>query len=260
MKLEALTTHLAKDMSIKKVCIIAQNYAYGQQIRKSAREYLAKKRPGITIVGDDLHPIGQVKDFSPYIAKIKASGADVVLMGNWGPDFTLLVKAAKEAGLNTPLHAFSAIQYGAPTPVGESGVGRLFSIFPWHANNEGFQGVDYVDAYKKKHNEDFFIMSSRTIFTMMGQAIRNTKSVDPVKVAFALEGMKIDGPVGQIEMRKEDHQVQQPLYLLSWDKVNGKDVKYDMENTGFEWKTVKKIDAYVAAQPTSCQMKRPARS
>lgn len=50
------------------------------------------------------------------------------------------------------------------------------------------------------------------------------------------------------------------LYLLSWDKVNGKDVKYDMESTGLGWKTEKKIDAYVAAQPTSCQMKRPGRA
>jgi branched-chain amino acid transport system substrate-binding protein len=39
--------------------------------------------------------------------------------------------------------------------------------------------------------------------------------------------------------------------------VNGKDVKYDQENTGYGWKTVRKIETYVAAQPTSCQMKRP---
>ena len=259
MKLEALTSYMAKDESIKNVYIIGQNYAYGQQIRKSAKEYLNRKRPDIKIVGDDLHPIGQVKDFAPYVAKIKSSGADVVLTGNWGPDFTLLIKAAKDAGLTIPFYAFSAIQYGAATPVGEGGVGRLMSMYPWHANNEGFYGNDYVDSFRKKHNEDFFVMSSRTIVAMLSQAIKDARSPDPVKVAFALEGMKIKGPVGDIEMRKDDHQVQQALYILSWAKVNGKDVKYDMENTGFGWKTEKKVDSYVAAQPTSCQMKRPAR-
>ena len=57
---------------------------------------LAAKRPDIEIVGDELHPLFKVSDFSPYIAKIKASGADTVITGNWGPDFALLLKAAAE--------------------------------------------------------------------------------------------------------------------------------------------------------------------
>ena len=40
-----------------------------------------------------------MKDFAPYVAKIKASGADTVITGNWGNDLSLLVKAAKDAGL-----------------------------------------------------------------------------------------------------------------------------------------------------------------
>jgi branched-chain amino acid transport system substrate-binding protein len=52
--------------------------------------------------------------------------------------------------------------------------------------------------------------------------------------------------------------LQQPLYIATWVKTNGKDIKYDQENTGYGWKTDQKIDAFVAAQPTSCQMKRPS--
>ena len=63
---------------------------------------------------------------------------------------------------------------------------------------------------------------------------------------------------GEIEMRKTDHQLQQPLYIANWAKQNGKDVKYDQENTGYGWKIEQKIDSYVAAQPTSCSMKRPS--
>ena len=36
------------------------------------------------VVGDELIPLGKVKDFSPYITKIKASGAQALLTGNWG--------------------------------------------------------------------------------------------------------------------------------------------------------------------------------
>ena len=91
MKMEALTTYLAMDKSIKKVYIIGQNYAHGHQVTRAAKEYLKRKRPDIEIVGDDLHPIGSVKDFSPYVAKISASGADTVITSNWGSDLALLV-------------------------------------------------------------------------------------------------------------------------------------------------------------------------
>ena len=49
-----------------------------------AKKMLAAKRPDIEIVGDELHPLQKITDFSPYIAKIKASGADSVITGNWG--------------------------------------------------------------------------------------------------------------------------------------------------------------------------------
>jgi branched-chain amino acid transport system substrate-binding protein len=91
---------------------------------------------------------------------------------------------------------------------------------------------------------------------MLAKAMKDSKSTNPIKVAYALEGMKAKSLNGEVEMRKTDHQIQQPLYIATWTKVNGRDVKYDQENTGYGWKTDQKIDSYVAAQPTSCQMKR----
>jgi branched-chain amino acid transport system substrate-binding protein len=52
--------------------------------------------------------------------------------------------------------------------------------------------------------------------------------------------------------------LQQPLYVTTWVKTNGKTVKFDQENTGYGWRTDQKVDAYVASQPTSCSMKRPS--
>ncbi len=75
MKVEALTNYMAKDQAIKKVFVLGQDYAHGQQLAKAVTATLPKKRPDVQIVGKDLHPFGKVKDFSPYVAKIKASGA-----------------------------------------------------------------------------------------------------------------------------------------------------------------------------------------
>src|SRR3546814_20524119 len=59
---------------IKKVYLINQDYSFGQGVRKVATEMIKAKRPDIQIVGDELHPVAKITDFSPYIAKIKASG------------------------------------------------------------------------------------------------------------------------------------------------------------------------------------------
>ena len=259
MRVEALTTFMAKDMSIKRLYLINQNYDYGHQIQSAVKRYLKRKRPDIQIVGDDLHPIGRVKDFSPYIAKIKASGADTVFTGNWGNDFAFLAKAAKEASLNVVFYGVQPTGTGVATVMGAAGVGHVKTALSWHANNETFSGKNIVEAYKKKYNEDFTSIGPYNMLAVLGAAVKASKSADPVKLAFAMEGVRVKSLNGEIEMRASDHQLQQPLYIAEWVKVNGKDTKYDLENTGFGWKTIQRVNAYVATQPTSCQMKRPAK-
>jgi len=257
-KMEAMTSFMEKNQNIKKVYIIGQNYAFGHQVTRAAKEYLKRKRPDIQIVGDDLHPIGQVKDFSPYVAKMKASGADTIITGNWGADLALLIKAAKDANLEANFYTYYASTTGVPTAMGPAGAERVKYVGYWNVNNEKFTGKDIVEGYKKKYNDDYYVLATYTSLNMLGQAIKQAKSTDPVKVALAMEGMKLTSLNGEVEMRKSDHQLQQPLYISTWTKVNGKDVKFDQENTGYGWKTDVKFDAHVGAQPTSCQMKRPS--
>lgn len=118
IKLQAITDFIKDQPSIKKVYLINQDYAHGHVISKVTKEMLAKKRPDIEIVGDDLHPIGKVKDFSPYVAKIKASGADTVITGNWGNDLSLLVKAGRDAGLDVDYLTYYGGGLGAPSAIG----------------------------------------------------------------------------------------------------------------------------------------------
>jgi branched-chain amino acid transport system substrate-binding protein len=259
MRVEAMTSYMIKDKNIKKVYLINQDYAYGHQVRQAAKENLKRKRPDIEIVGDDLHPVGQVKDFSPYVAKIKASGADTIFTGNWGNDVAFLAKAAKDSGLNVNIYGIQVSGTGVPTVMGASGVGRVKTVGAWHANNETSAGKEIVIAYKKKYNEDYTTVGPYNTLAAVGKAIKMVKNTDPVKVAYALEGIKATGLNGEIEMRASDHQLQQPLYIMGWVKADVEDVRFDQENTGFGWKTVEKLDTFVATQPTSCQMKRPGK-
>ena len=259
MKMEALTAYMAKDQSIKKVYLINQDYAFGRSVDKAAQEYLKRKRPDIQIVGSDFHPLAQVRDFSPYVAKIKAAGADTVITGNWGADMALLIKAAKDAGLNANFYTYYAGTTGVPTAMGASGADRVKIVANWIPNTENFRGGDMVEGFLKKYNDDYYTAQTYIGIQLLSEAMKKAGSTDPVKVAFALEGLKLNSINGDIEMRATDHQLQQNVFIATWSKADGKAVKYDNENTGYGFKLQQMVPAYVAAQPTSCQMKRPAK-
>jgi branched-chain amino acid transport system substrate-binding protein len=261
MKMEALTTELAKNKAIRKVYLINQNYSFGQAVSRAAKADLKRKRPDIEIVGDDLHPLGQVKDFAPYVAKIKAAGADTVITGNWGNDMSLLVKAAKDAGLNVTFYTYYAGFAGVATAVGEAGIDRMKQITEWHTNVPSKELERVNSEFKKKYNLDWWFLRVHTGMNMLAEAMKRAKSSDPVKVAQQLSGMKHTTEFGEVEMRAADHQMIQPLYISTFvrsaAKGGPKDVRFDVENTGYGFRTDVRIEPYVSAQPTSCQMKRP---
>ena len=256
MKMEAMSSFMAEQKDIKKVYLLNQNYSHGHQVAKYAKETLARKRPDIKIVGEDLHPIAQVRDFAPYIAKIKASGADTVITGNWGSDLSLLVKAAMEGGYNGKIFTYYTGVTGTPTALGTNGAGRVYQIAYSHYNMGG-QMQKWQDEFKKKYNDDFYTGATIRIYEMLGAAMAKAKSTDPVKVARAMEGLKVNSFNGEVEMRKTDHQLQQPLYMSVWEKASAK-YPYSPENTGMTLVSLKEYPNYVSSTPTSCQMKRPA--
>ncbi|KQV89303.1 branched-chain amino acid ABC transporter substrate-binding protein [Pelomonas sp. Root1237] len=255
MKMEALTTFMKDQADVKKVFLLNQNYAHGHQVAKYAKEMLARKRPDVQIVGEDLHPLAQVRDFAPYVAKIKASGADTVITGNWGSDLALLVKAANEAGYNGKFFTYYTGVTGTPTALGTGGAGRVFQVAYSHYNLGG-QAQKDAEEYNKKFNDDMYTLSVQHIYSLLSQAMANAKSTDPVKVAAAMEGLTVKSFNGEVTMRKTDHQLQQPLFISVWQKADAK-YPYSPEKTGMTLAPVKMYDSYVSSTPTSCQMKRP---
>jgi branched-chain amino acid transport system substrate-binding protein len=261
MKMESLTSWMAQNKSIKKVYLINQDYSFGHAVKKAAREMLNRKRPDIDIVGDDLHPLGQVKDFAPYVAKMKQAGADTVITGNWGSDIALLIKAARDAGLTAVFYTYYGGGLGALPAIGEAAEGRVKQVTEWHENVVPNKTEKFAVSFEKKYKVDFYYLRVRTMMLMLADAMNKAKSDSPKEVGLALEGMRFEGDTGEVEMRKTDHQLIQPLYLSTVYKIASKggpkEVKYDVENTGMGFKTDARLEGYTSAQPTSCQMKRP---
>jgi branched-chain amino acid transport system substrate-binding protein len=265
MRLEALGSALEKAPAVKSVYIIGQNYSFGQQVSRGAKSVLARRRPDIRIVGDELHPIGQVKDFAPYIAKIRASGADTVITGNWGNDLALLVKAAREAALDVNFYTFYAGSLGAVTAIGDAGAGRVKQVNEWHSNVPSREVDEWARRYRSRTGEDWYFYRVSTLVGMLNAALAKTGPAglaDPAKVARALEGARYRTALGEVEMRASDHQLLQPLFISTLVRTaargGDKAVRHDIENTGLGFSTDARLESWVSAQPTSCQMQRPA--
>lgn len=261
MKLEAITNYLKTQSNVKKVFIIGQNYSHGQQVSAYTKALLKAKRPDIKIVGDDLHPIGTVKDFSPYVAKIKASGADTVITGNWGNDMALLAKSAKDAGLQARFYTFYAGGLGTPYAIGAAGEGKIVQVTEWHMNiaNNGLEkfALDFNKKYSPNGQMDFYYGRVNTMMDMLAAAMNKAKSNDPKAVALALEDMTFKSGYGDVYMRRGDHQLVQPLTLSIFSKAGTPGVKYEVEKTGYGFKTIANMSAEAADQPNTCVMERP---
>lgn len=255
MKAKAIASFLEKQPDVKKVFLLNQNYSHGHQVAKFAKDFIAKTRPDIEFVGEDLHPLAQVRDFAPYISKVKASGADAVITGNWGSDLSLMVKAAADGGYDGKFITYYAGVIGTPAALGSNGAGKVYSISYTDQNASGpFREAD--DAFKARFpNEFFFTGSILHIYNALGEAMAKAKSTDPVKVAAAMEGLKFKSFNGDVEMRASDHQLQQPLYMSVWQKLEGNEV--NLEKTGMTFKKVQEFPSDVSSTPTTCQMKRP---
>ncbi len=258
IKMEALTNYVKGVPSIKKVYLINQDYSFGQSVRTEARKMLAAKRPDVQIVGDELHPLLKITDFAPYIAKIKASGADSVITGNWGQDIALLLKAAADAGLKVNWYTYYAGGAGGPTAIKQTGLDHQVFQINEGIPNAGYQpAVDYEKAFRAKVGLSLWYPRAVNQMRMFKLAAEKAKSVDPVKVAAALEGLEfdvLDG--GKGVMRKDDHQFLQPISISSFGSRTDKE-PFDEEGTGWGWKEIAKIDTPQATVPTTCKMKRP---
>jgi branched-chain amino acid transport system substrate-binding protein len=259
MRMSALMQVLKTDRKVKSVYLIGQDYSFGQAVLREARHQIGVQRPDMHIVGDELHPVGRVKDFLPYATKIKASGAHAVITGNWGNDLTLLVKAARELGYDGKFYTFYGNALGAPAAMGQAGVGRVVAVADWLPNVQGKASADFYKAFRQRFpqpSDDYVHMRMQLMIEALVQAIEKAGTVDAVPVAHALEQVKLSQFGQKGFMRAADHQFQQALVVGQMDHQGEPGVAFDVEGSSYGFRVIKSLTPEAAQMPTSCQMQR----
>ncbi len=260
MRMTALMQVLKGDKGVKTAYLIGQDYSFGQAVLREARRQIGEQRPDMKIVGEELHPVGRVKDFLPYAAKIKASGAQAVITGNWGNDLTLLVKAAREVGFEGKFYTFYGNALGAPAAIGEAGVGRVVAVADWLPNVPGKESQAFYKAFRErfaKPQEDYVHLRMQLMVEALAQAIDKAGSTEPVAVALQLEKTKVSMAGQGGFMRAEDHQFQQPLVVGLMQRQGDPGVPFDVEGSGYGFKVIQTLKPEQARLPHTCKMVRP---
>ena len=260
MRMGALMQVLKQDRAVHSVYLIGQDYSFGQAVLREARIQLGLQRPDVKVVGDELHPVGRVKDFLPYASKIKASGAQAVITGNWGNDLTLLVKAAREAGYEGKFYTFYGNALGAPAALSEAGVGKVLAVAEWLPNVPGKASDEFVQSFRQrfpKPADDYVHVRMQMMIEALAQSIEKAGHTEPQAVALQLEKAQVSlaGQTGR--MRAADHQFQQPLVVGVMAQQGDQGVKYDVEGSGYGFKVIRQLSAEQASRPTTCNMVRP---
>ena len=259
MRMAALMQVVQADKSLQKIYLIGQDYSFGQAVLSEARKQLKAQRPDVQIVGDELHAVGRVKDFVPYAVKIKQSGAQAVMTGNWGNDLTLLVKAAREVGYEGRFYTFYGNALGAPAALGDAGVGKVIAVADWLPNlpSEGSEKF-YRDFRQRfpKPEDDYVHMRMQLMVETLARSMEKAGSTDATQVARAMEGMTVELAGRQGTVRAQDHQFQQSIVVGMMERKGTPGVQFDVEGSGYGFRVIKEIAAAQAEQPTSCQMRR----
>ena len=258
IKMDALTDVIKANADIKKIYLIGQDYSFGKAVAAAAERMLKDKRPDIEIVGNELHPIGKVKDFTPYARKIVASGADAMITGNWGSDMVGLGKAVIEGGFKKPIYTYYAATDGITKTFGEAGVGVVKLVGEGQLNPPVSDRADqYTKAFKAKNPEtDIGQPRITNVIEMLAKAIETAGSAtDVVAVGKALEGMEHEAMFGgMVKMRPEDHQLIQNVNIVAHAKEG---VTNDYDNSGFGLVKESTVEMASADSATTCKMERP---
>lgn len=259
MRMAALMEVIKDDKAVHSAYLIGQDYSFGQAVLRQARRQLGMQRPDVRIVGDELHPVGRVKDFAPYAVKIKQSGAQAVITGNWGNDLMLLVKAAREAGYEGRFYTFYGNALGAPAALGDAGVGKVLAVADWLPNVPTAESRAFYQSFRQRFprpQDDYVHMRMQLMIEALAQSLEKAGSTDTVAVAHALEHARVQLAGRSGSMRAADHQFQQSLVVGMMDKRGSAGVDFDVEGSGYGFKVVREISAARAEMPSQCQMKR----
>ncbi len=227
----AAAVALAKKPYVK-YWICGDDYEYGHAIADAVFNNLKRLNPKVQLLGKSWWKLGE-PDFTPYITQIMAAKPDFIIVATGGSGMVNFQKAAKATGLASkiPFYQHTANELGTLLPQGKNapegvyGTSNYLFYFPDTPANKAF-AEEFRKAYKRYPKAS--ALTGYLTAQFIAEGYKKAGKLDKEALIKALEGMKIDSPVGPIAIRACDHQLELPTYF----GITKKDAKYDFLVSG----------------------------
>lgn len=209
----AMINQWAKNLPGKTYAVMAADYVWGRDSGESFKK--AAEAMGKTVPLTLYAPLG-TKDFSPYIAQLKAANVDAIWVAETGRDAIAFVKQAEEFGLipKTKLVGHSLILNFMINATGKALEGTPGTT-GYTPDIDNARNKAFVSAWRAKFNrlptdnEGQAYNGAQVMF----EGVKLSKSVKPEDVSKALRGAQIDSIYGNVTMRAADNQLLLPNYV-----------------------------------------------
>lgn len=257
MRMKAMADFVKKTPEIKKIYFLNPDYSFGHQWTTYGKQLIRAARPDVQFVGEDFFQTGAVKDFSPYVAKVKAAGADTVVSGNWGNDMALMIRAAGDSGHHLRVLTHSTANKTTMIALSVAKTVRLSMVGDWYPGADNPALTAQANDFEAKYKEPFYLARLSVATELLVKGIEKANSTEPLKIALALEDLSYKSVVGDVRMRKDDHQFLSPQTIYTSYPVDGKVVKRGFDGTDYGFVKETRSSAQDLTLPNQCAMKRP---
>ena len=219
-----------------KIYLLNQDYNFGRACADGFKKFFIRvKGPNQSIVGEEYHPLQKVQDFGPSITKIEASGAEVVITGDWGQDLRLLLQQGKGLGWKVRTGQYFLNDPVVMQAVKEAAVGHI-TADAYHITIDTPENKAYLQEWRKFYPNaplsykypDFVVTRAVNAILWIGDVINRAGSLDTDKLIKTWEAAKFKAVWGEVEMRACDHQMLTPGFVsqvLEPDQIPS-DVRY----------------------------------
>jgi branched-chain amino acid transport system substrate-binding protein len=199
-----------------KFYLLNQDYNFGRAAADGFKKKFNKiKTANQTIVGDEYHPLQKVQDFGPYVTKIMASGAEVVMTGDWGQDLRLFLQQGAALGWKVKVGNYFLDDPNVMQAVGKSALGQI-TADAYLCTVDTKENRAFIKDWRAKHPTapisyrfpTLTVARCANAVMWLGDVLKRAGGLETDKVVKAWEGSKFKTVWGvEVEMRACDHQM-----------------------------------------------------
>jgi branched-chain amino acid transport system substrate-binding protein len=208
-----------------KYWIAGDDYEYGHALADGVWNNLKKLKPKVELIGQSWWKLGE-PELTPYLTAITSAKPDAVIFATGGVSMVNAMKAAKATGfaekipmfIHTATELSTLAPLGMDAPEGVLGTSNYHFYYPDTPKNKAFVKA-FKDAYGREPKVG--ALYGYLAGQFITKALQKAGKMDKEKFIDALSGLKVDSPIGEIEMRAYDHQAMLPMYMGVTKKVPG---------------------------------------